>query len=471
MPLVCMRGGQLNRRLLVGFLLLLCCTGFFASPVFAQTPTPPAEQPFQPIVPELGVPIPGLEFTPATREGDKVVVAYFAEYVNAGYRYLVGVILMVSIIMVVYGGFRYLLGSADVGNITRAKEIIRDAIAGMLLVIGAFLILQTVNPATTDLRALQLSSVARQDVDWQLTTTDAVTGVTTGEMDEMRRESNAMLEQEEAGAGSAPPAPSSLRLLPSFVSVVRELALLFLPVAEAAEAPVTLAQASGSPSSANCPLDLDATYDERSPIVRRGQPVEQRSQRTLEFMQEVGSILGQGGSVREKIIKAADAAAKCRVTMGSCNATVQTINQIAGVSGLGRTALEASGDQVNFMAEKVETCAGDRRCIIRSYREVYAKLHAELPGYPETWLSTLRAGDAIYVYNGNGNEAGQHSAIFLSWCGTRGEACVVQGGRFSSGLWVRGDPRICIKPECMLTLARGGNGGIINPVTKIFRPD
>lgn len=132
------------RRFFVALVLSAC----FVSPVFAQAPTAPDAQPI-PIT--LGVPI------GATRQ-----VSGIAEYINLGYRYLVSVILVVAIIMVVWGGFRYLLGSANIGNVQRGKEIIRDAVVGMLLVIGAFVILNTVNPQTVALRDLDLSQIIGQ---------------------------------------------------------------------------------------------------------------------------------------------------------------------------------------------------------------------------------------------------------------------------------------------------------------------
>lgn len=70
------------------------------------------------------------------------------DYINVAYRYMVTIVLVVAIVMVVYGGFRYLVG-ASLGDIQAGKKIIQDAIVGMLLVLGAYTILSTINPATT----------------------------------------------------------------------------------------------------------------------------------------------------------------------------------------------------------------------------------------------------------------------------------------------------------------------------------
>lgn len=120
-----------------------------ASTAPATTATPPPERPPIPIT--LGIPI-----------GNVRQVSGIAEYINLGYRYLVSIILIATIVMVVWGGFRYLLGSANIGNVQRGKEIIRDAVVGMLIVIGAFVILNTVNPRTVELRDLSLSNIRGQ---------------------------------------------------------------------------------------------------------------------------------------------------------------------------------------------------------------------------------------------------------------------------------------------------------------------
>lgn len=87
-----------------------------------------------------------------------------AEYINLAYRYLVTVVLTVAIIMVVWGGFKYLLG-ASMSSIQSGKETIKDALIGMMLVLGAYMILSTVNPATTVLKLPSIERVACKNLD------------------------------------------------------------------------------------------------------------------------------------------------------------------------------------------------------------------------------------------------------------------------------------------------------------------
>lgn len=77
------------------------------------------------------------------------------------FNYLMTIAATAAAVMFVYGGFRYIVGSAT-ENVSRAKEIMLDAAIGLLLTLGAFTILQTVNPATLTLNRLEVFMVNRQ---------------------------------------------------------------------------------------------------------------------------------------------------------------------------------------------------------------------------------------------------------------------------------------------------------------------
>ncbi|MFO0764723.1 MAG: pilin [Patescibacteria group bacterium] len=73
------------------------------------------------------------------------------EYINVVYRYMTAIVLVVTIVMVTYGGFRYLMAATPLG-VSDGKDIIKNGIVGMVLVLGAYVILNTLNPATTVLQ-------------------------------------------------------------------------------------------------------------------------------------------------------------------------------------------------------------------------------------------------------------------------------------------------------------------------------
>ncbi len=83
--------------------------------------------------------------------GGTTEVNGLTEYINVVYRYMTAIVLVVAIVMVTYGGFRYLLAASPIG-VKDGKDIIKNAIVGMVLVLSAYVILNTINPATTVLQ-------------------------------------------------------------------------------------------------------------------------------------------------------------------------------------------------------------------------------------------------------------------------------------------------------------------------------
>lgn len=107
----------------------------------AQTPTA------TPTALTLSIPVGGVS-----------VVNSLPQYILLWYRYAIGICGLAATIMAVYGGFRYLMGSSS-GDVSAGKKIIEDAIAGMLIVLGAYVILYNISPATTQLRMPDINAI------------------------------------------------------------------------------------------------------------------------------------------------------------------------------------------------------------------------------------------------------------------------------------------------------------------------
>jgi len=339
----------------------------------------PAEVPFVPITPQLGVAIPGGSLSAPTRDEGTVRVAFLAEYINAVYRYLSGIILVVAIVMVVYGGFLYLGASAGIGEIARGKKIIIDSLMGMLIVLGAYGILSIVNPATISLKVLELESVDRIDAALNVT-----------------RE--ATIDESETGAFR---------------------------------------------TSGECPVALS------SPIELNNA----RAARTTEFISGMQNRLTD--NAQQGVITVADAIVACNIHAGSCGRTVETINEVVGVSGRGRRRQTISNDQMLFL-DTIKCASGTgSTCTRPAKTQAYERLRSEISGYPDSWTNELQPGDAITVFNANSGPFGLHAAIFMGWA-SGGRANVVQG------MWGR-EARtgtICIKSEC----------SAITPLVRTFHP-
>ncbi|MFA5935445.1 MAG: hypothetical protein WC787_01130 [Patescibacteria group bacterium] len=100
------------------------------------------------IAPKLNVTIPGLVFSEkAIVDNGFIQIPFFAQYVAAVYKLLVVISAIAAAIMIVYGGFLYIVGATG-AKVRKGKTVIVDAVIGLMLVLGAYIILQTVNQDT-----------------------------------------------------------------------------------------------------------------------------------------------------------------------------------------------------------------------------------------------------------------------------------------------------------------------------------
>ncbi|MBP6855709.1 MAG: hypothetical protein KBC26_01920 [Candidatus Pacebacteria bacterium] len=75
-----------------------------------------------------------------------------ADFVNKIYIYALGVAGALAIIRIVYGGLMVVFNQGAPAKLADARKIIEEAIIGILLLFGAYLILNTINPGLTQLK-------------------------------------------------------------------------------------------------------------------------------------------------------------------------------------------------------------------------------------------------------------------------------------------------------------------------------
>lgn len=74
------------------------------------------------------------------------------QYIKRLYIFLVGISSLVAGIMIVWAGVKWLTSAGSPDKITDAKHKIGNALIGLVLVLGSYVILQTINPALVSLR-------------------------------------------------------------------------------------------------------------------------------------------------------------------------------------------------------------------------------------------------------------------------------------------------------------------------------
>lgn len=111
--------------------------------------------------------IPGLSFTPldttdiiTDANGTKrLSVPFIGEYIAAMYKYLIVIMGIFGVSRLILAGFLWAMPSADSTPKEQAKKMITSAVAGIVLAVGSYTILYTVNPNLVTFKDLNLPIV------------------------------------------------------------------------------------------------------------------------------------------------------------------------------------------------------------------------------------------------------------------------------------------------------------------------
>lgn len=119
------------------------------------------------VIPDLNlqVPIFEKESIPVARyENGDVVFTGLTDYVNLAYNWLVGAVGILVVLSLMYGGVLWLTSGGSGSNISKAQDIIRNALIGLGLVLGSYFILFTINPELVELRPVRLAKLKKVDL-------------------------------------------------------------------------------------------------------------------------------------------------------------------------------------------------------------------------------------------------------------------------------------------------------------------
>ena len=89
----------------------------------------------------------GLELFP--KEGESI--KDFRNYISSFYLFSLGASILIAVMMMIIGGVIWLTSAGNPGRISRAKEYIINAIIGVVLLLGAYTIVQAINPKLVSL--------------------------------------------------------------------------------------------------------------------------------------------------------------------------------------------------------------------------------------------------------------------------------------------------------------------------------
>jgi len=81
------------------------------------------------------------------------------QYIKAWYGFLLGTIGIMATVMIMWGGFKYLISRGDSGSITQAKSVIISAISGVVIAFGTYTLLSLVNPQLMTINMPNLTTI------------------------------------------------------------------------------------------------------------------------------------------------------------------------------------------------------------------------------------------------------------------------------------------------------------------------
>jgi len=116
--------------------------------------------------PKIKLPIPTLKKKFSSiqiiEEGGQIQsisIPWIAEYIIAVYKYALIIGAVLAVLITIIGGFLYLFAGANPTLIQKAKSMIFGSLSGLILLLGAYLILHLINPELTNLKAITLKFV------------------------------------------------------------------------------------------------------------------------------------------------------------------------------------------------------------------------------------------------------------------------------------------------------------------------
>lgn len=110
-----------------------------------------------------GIAVPQARPVPlGVRIGDYVEAANLAQYVGVLFNYLTRLLILISTVMVIAGGFSWLMAGGAPDKITAAKKRITNAIVGLAIGLSTLMLLGLINPALIELKELKIPQVVQQ---------------------------------------------------------------------------------------------------------------------------------------------------------------------------------------------------------------------------------------------------------------------------------------------------------------------
>ncbi|MDZ7799060.1 MAG: pilin [Patescibacteria group bacterium] len=89
----------------------------------------------------------------------------FGDYIIQFYQWFARAAGIFAAVMIVFAGFQWITASGNATKIEKAKATLNGALMGLVLTLGAFVLLNTINPALVRFKLLPLSNISKNVLD------------------------------------------------------------------------------------------------------------------------------------------------------------------------------------------------------------------------------------------------------------------------------------------------------------------
>lgn len=91
-------------------------------------------------------------------------IPWLAEYIGALYKYGIGAILILAVVIIMIGGVIWLTAAGNDKRVNDAKNWISGSLFGVLIALSSYMILTIINPALTQLSPIKITTIKKADL-------------------------------------------------------------------------------------------------------------------------------------------------------------------------------------------------------------------------------------------------------------------------------------------------------------------
>jgi hypothetical protein len=117
------------------------------------------------VIPKPQIEIPTIKFSTPKRSSSLFEANFLGDYLEGAYKYLLSISGFIAIIMVLFGGLQYVFSAGAPNQMKKGSDRIKHAMIGLILLIGTYMILYTVNPRLVIFPSLSLLIPPRYELE------------------------------------------------------------------------------------------------------------------------------------------------------------------------------------------------------------------------------------------------------------------------------------------------------------------